>query len=593
MEGLGTSSETGSVRIARTGQLIDLELKLDGWASRNQHVRMGLDDGGLFAEDEEGLNGTWLKGGRISGRIPLGDGVVLVVGRTPVQVSLSGEMFDHRQAVSLPSSTAGVRELMDAATRGAQTAERPFVDAIDLLIGVLTDPDEELSAAMGDLDIRPQQAIEKAKQRWHGDLGWISEFLAGAWVKKPDAPLRPTPKVVRVIARALEHAAQTGDSEPTGLDVLAALAEEPRGLPAEALSAGGLRADALAEWIASHRRPRVVEPDRTTPPPEPEELTTRKAPEPAPSPPTEYGATDSPAPFRLESWSDFYKAKELHDRIRAVQASFHLADPDERRAAIMEVLRDAFEQVVPERRDGVLRQLNDLFPVPEGMADPEGTGEEVQRLEAENASLRARLNEVEGGRPSGPGVEEILRMVTDLEGDGRSLEGQPPGVQVLYTIYRFTRDVERFTSSVVQSFHTRGGDVTQYVIPPFQRNLRSLLGKSGRAVDEDVARQVNTYLSAVRQWLVASHIGYSNAASRYCEKILKQVDPRGIEQDAKLSRWREAMGLTDAELWKRFKEIYADIQLDLVDDHVQEQAGVLASEEYEKLRSNKPKGRPS
>ena len=197
------------------------------------------------------------------------------------------------------------------------------------------------------------------------------------------------------------------------------------------------------------------------------------------------------------------------------------------------------------------------------------------------------------GPPAAP-IEEALRLVLDAQADLSAVpDDQRAAVEVLRHVYRFARDVERLTSSVVQSFQSRGADMTRYVIPPFRKDLKDLVERPGQAVSDATARQVETYLVAVRHWLIGSIVGYSGAAARFCREFAGKVDPKAIERQAQLPKWLDAMGLSDAGLWKRFKEVFAELQVDLVEDQVLEQAAELAAKEVEKLKSDPERRRPS
>ena len=357
MEGLGLAAASGSIRIGR-GEQSDLPLGADPWVSR-RHVRIALEKGALVAEDEGGRNGTWRDGGRISGRVPLADGAVLLVGRTPVQAGLQAAPFDSRAAAR--GVTPGPLEpLLARTTRAAARDGRSFVDAFDLLRSVLSSGDAEVQRLLADLEITPQKATQATGARWPGGLSWIAEMTANVWEALPAGrEPAPTPKVARVLAVAAEYARRFGLGEPAEADVLAALAAEPRGPVARALANLGIEATGIDRRLTAFRRPATV---AASGPP----TIQPTGPRPTFAEVAAVPGTPVPTLFELESWDVFREAKEIADRVRAVQALYHLADPDERRAAIEEALKGAFGPMVPERRERVLRHLADLFPLPEG-----------------------------------------------------------------------------------------------------------------------------------------------------------------------------------------------------------------------------------
>jgi hypothetical protein len=297
--------------------------------------------------------------------------------------------------------------------------------------------------------------------------------------------------------------------------------------------------------------------------------------------------------FQLKNWEDFREAKELRDRIQAVQASYHLADPAQRVAAITEVIEQAVKGMVPEKRKRVLESLEELFPVLADAPQSLALRRELETLREENARLRDRLRALGEKKQSAPApsFEKLLLAITGgSDAPGGLPEDERAAAQILRTVLTFAQDLERLITSLVQSFQTGGAELTRYVIPPFRKNLADLLEQAGPAPDAQTAAQLESYLAAVRGWLIASIMGYSRASGEYCRQLLNRIDPRRMEKQTELPRWRDAMGLADSDLWKRFKEVYADLQVDLVDDQIQEKAAALAGEEFRKLKQQ-PTGR--
>jgi hypothetical protein len=578
MEGLCAAA--AAVRIGR-GEGADLPLAADPWVSR-RHVRIALEGNALVAEDEGGRNGTWQRGGRITGTVPLAAGEFLLVGRTPVQASVSPA--EDRSDPALAEIPPALDLLLARATKAAAKDARAIVDAFDLARVLLASGDAEVQALLAASGASPATIAQATATRWPGSLSWIAEMTAAAWEAPPAGTTpAPTAKVRRVLAQAIQNARRAGLPDPTDADALVALAAEPRGPAARAFADLGISADALASRLAALRGSAIA-----PTPPSPPTFQQPATPTPAAPPPVPDPHIAAPSLFEFESWDVFREAKEIADRIRAVQATYHLADPDARRSAIEEVLAGSFAEVVPERRDRVLRHLADLFPLPEGAPALPEADPEAERLREDVTRLRARLAASDRSAPPPPpaaAVEDIVRMVVDPQADLAGVpEDQRPALRMLRGIYRFARDVERLTASVVQSFHSRAADMTRFVIPPFRKDLKDLVEGKAQAVDDAAARQVETYLAAVRQWLVAAIVGYSQAASEFCREFAGKIDPRAIERQAQLPKWLEAMGLSDASLWKRFKEVFTELQVDLVDDQVLESAARLAAREVEKLK---------
>lgn len=585
MEGLGLAAAVDQMNIGR-GEQADLIFRLDPWVSR-RHVKVGLDGNGLFVQDDGGQNGTWLETGQIHGKVALPENSLLVVGRTPIIVYTADTAFDHRDSLSMGQVPSSFKSALTFATNKAKEEKRQFVDSVDLLIGLLTHADSSLTALIKKTNPDTNKLISALTGRWSKDAKWVPEMLFKTQTQSSAAEPSPSMLTSGLIARARLMAEQSGLPEAEGVDLLAAIHQAPYSFASVTLSKHGLAEEVIQDWLRKQRRAKQTDPGLTAVKSEAviDQTTT--------GPPLEQKALKTPAAgpslFKLEGWDVFREAKEIHDRIKAVLTVYHLASPDQRKEAIGQVLEEATANMVPEFRKKVISHLQDLYPISLAANVQTADEDEIANLRAENKRLKAILTEKDNGqnRAATYSVGDLLKWTLD---SNQAVEGLPAdqaaALDSLRAIYRFARDVERLTASVVQSFQSRGADLTRYVIPPFRKDLDEMLRQIARTAESGDHQQVESYLAAIRQWLVASLVGYNRSAARFCQELIGKIDPKAIEKTADVSRWRDVMGNSESDLWKKYKEIFYGLQPDLIEDQVQEQAGILANEEFDKLKSN-------
>lgn len=269
-------------------------------------------------------------------------------------------------------------------------------------------------------------------------------------------------------------------------------------------------------------------------------------------------------------------AREISDRISALQSEYHLADAWDRRAALKELMRGELSRVPPERRHLVAAHLRDMFPVAEGA--PQLT-EEIERLRAQLAELKQQVGtRADSGRLTS-GLQEAL--LAREAGEEQEAEPGTPVIRAVRELLQFAVEAEKLTKAFLEALLAQGGSqVTRFDLPYWGKDIERLMTEIAVDEAEESPIELARYLADLSCWLMACVVGYQQAAPQWCVDFLDKMSPRAIEQQANLPPWKRVAGLASSELWDLYTTMLRDLHPDLVRDEVRDKAGEIAKQQY-------------
>lgn len=536
-------------------------------SSRHAAVSWDAASGTWVIEDLRSTNGTWIEGARITTPQPLASGTDLILGYAVVRFSAGavGDVFNpdpdslHQEAARLTSRLGPAAALgFGAAVMLATQERRSYVTDRQMLIG-LASLNPGLVGSVAGSGLTPAFISETLRRNevWSGPRAWIARHLRAVAMDESVVFLNEmllTPRLVRLLQLA-DQEAGTAPIEP--LHILRAVLADGNNRPCELLRReGSVPADILATTQAP-------------PPP--------RAPEPAPAP-----SVEESMHMRVAlSSGDLAMDARTHEMARTIEglaALYHLAEPEERRKAVRQVLMEEVGRLTPANRQRFLDQLRTFFPV------LPGTKADV----AELAALRRRVAELEGAPrvtpPETPGPSAPAswsRLLGEVKGGP-----EEPGLAATRVVAEFALSAERFIAATAHNLTTRGNVTEAVAIPGFRTSLRKLLppaleGKTG-ALEE-----LRTYLGAVERWLVATTAAYHESPAMWFSGFWSRVSPAAIEASVSEASRKKVFRIEAVELWNHYKELARAITSELVADEVLLVTGKRAFEQFERLNERK------
>jgi hypothetical protein len=268
------------------------------------------------------------------------------------------------------------------------------------------------------------------------------------------------------------------------------------------------------------------------------------------------------------------RAQETARRLYGLAALYHLASAEDRYLALKQLLVEEISQLPAESRQGMLAQLERLFPLTAGAAEAGPPRERTDRQ-------RQGAPEREPAPAAAPARIPWEAILSGSEGDRLAAVSSDdrPAVEFLADILSFANALERFITSVVQNLRSPGTGTETFQLPGhkisikrFARDLAA--GKSPRR------ETLQEYLSALDRWLVASIAAYHEAPELWFKEFWRKVSPAAIEA-------RPAEDGLKARLvpahWSHYKERVRAVSPDLVSDEILHIVRRQADEKFQQL----------
>lgn len=577
-DGLVHSDRTSSVTIGREAGTVTLPL--DPQVSR-QHcvIRHDPDDARwllLEPPDRPSANGTWIEGQRITEPQALVNGSVFVIGTTAVRCRLpaDGESFQPEPERLERDVRAFADHFDRIASRGLGAArmlalqeQSTFLTARHVFLGLVSAAPETSSVSHGKglISRRFLEDRVRADDYWTDSSRWIAQLVS---IGKAENSLffdqlTTTPRVYRAMSTATSRATEAGYDQTTTSDLLVGLFDDPDGRLREWFIADGGDVDQLVAALAR------------TPPPACE------AP-PAPKPASEHepegvaAASRPPRPRLVDP-----AVVDLAAATRTTAAKYRLASAQDRRTALKDRLTQAIAGLAAERRQLVLEQLRDCFPIAPSVrleALPATERQEVEELRRRVAELEGAVSAADTPPPvprSNIPWSEVLSPGSEISGVV-SVSEDARAVELLQQLVTFSVAIERFVISIVAGLTQQTSSISGIAtLPGFDTTIRRTmnLSFSGQPLPEGF----KSYLEALETWLVTTIAAYHAAPEEWFTRYWKKTAPSRIEAKvpAKIAR--------EAKCWSHYKNIVRRISPDLVGDEIQARVREIAQEKFVEL----------
>jgi len=557
------------VELARLGRNLDnsVSLHADLYVSGFHLLcRRGAGPRVWILEDQGSSNGTFIEGGQLNAPHPVQLGSTFVVGHLSV-VRCRARQGEATRAISPESLYKGKTQLYEnfspdlqqafgAAAMLASQERRGFVNDRHLFLGLAMNQ-ADLPLFLHGKGPIPHEFLDHVLRRpedWNGIEPWVGEHLkARLFNNFFSADLPWSPRVVWSLQAAEAEAKRRGTTVIEPIDWCRAVLSDPGCRTFQVLERHGLEPGRLAEHLIGV----AVEPE-----------VRQRAPKGTQAfQPSLFEGT-RPRPLVVSSGSNDVdnKAQQLARRLDGLTAYYFLAEPEDRRQAMQNVLRQELRQLESAQRRPLLEQLQRLFPLDAG--SPQQV-QEVERLNNKIQQLEHRIGELEKQQgPSTSGVPWHLVVERKLpEGTLDTLSPvDRPRIEFLREVFGFSINVERFIIGLALGLTTTGGGVTgSLALPGHRMSIKAYLNDlgSGRQVK---SADLTSYLQDIELWLLAGISAYSEGPKVWFKDFWEKASPTVIERS--FSGWTRTVGLQHRELWQRYKDVTRHLNPDLVSQKI-------------------------
>ena len=577
MDGAIFSAAVGAVKIGR-GPDNDLSLFGDRSVS-NRHAALtwAEQDACWVIDDHKSTNGTWVSGARVTTptSIELGGGFLVGNALIRATVEETTALFLPRAEDLLTECATFAKRFTPAAAQGYGAAlgvavqeGRAFLTDRHLLLGLaIANPDlGAIARGKGPMGARLLRAVARGDEAWTGAEEWIDRRLRTVGRDEEillGSDLAITPRVLHVLRRAAEIVGDRGDELITSADLFRVM------IAGVSTRLVGVLARARVD-IDSILRDLDAAVDEETP------ATGSRVGTPVLAPVPTAGPLSSGDPAVDD------RASEAARELTNVASLYHLAAPQDRRAALRSALTQAVAQVPNDSRDGFFAQLRLLFPVLAGTTiDFEGLAGRSAPAGADKAQVA-----VAEPAPTTAPAAAPWRLVASAEDDPQlaSLaKADRAAVQLLREVLRFATAADRFIVGMVNNLTMQGRVTDVFVLPGFRTSILSFsdhLAKGKPLAPEELAE----YLAAVEAWLVATTAAYHEAPEMWFREFWKKASPAAIEASLQEGGRKKVFRIEAVELWEQYRSVAQSVSPELVADEILHLVRRRAEEQFARLR---------
>ena len=581
MDGVLFAGEDDQIRLGRN---LDnaLSLHADLYVSGFHLLcRRGANAQQWILEDQGSSNGTFVEGGQLGAPHPITLGSTFILGHSTVvrcrarqdesNRTVSPETLYRDKTGLYESFAPELKQAFGAAAMLACHERRGFVNDRHLFLG--------LAMNQADLPLfkRRQGAhspqVPRPPSTPPGGLEngldeWVTTHLGARLFTNFFATELPwSPRVVWSILAAREEAERRGSTTIEPIDWFRAILGDATSRPFQVLAQGDLEPERLgqhlagvaAEPLGSQASPRTTQP---------------------------FTAVDGTGPGQLPivvssgNHEIDDQAQRLARRLDGLTAYYFLAEPEDRRQAMQELLRQELRQLEPTKHKPLLEQLQRLFPLDVGAPDKV---QEVERLINKIRQLEHRIAELEkhtGTTSSGVPWHMVVEQNQSPDLDSLSPVDRPR-IEFLREVFGFSISLERFIVGLAQGLTATGGNVTgSLALPGHRMSIKGYLNDmtSGRQVRQD---HLKSYLQDMELWLLAGIAAYSESPKVWFQEFWEKASPTVIERS--FSGWTRTVGLQHRELWQRYKDVTRNLNSDLVSQKIFHETKRIAQERRQQL----------
>lgn len=529
-------------------------------------------------EDQGSSNGTFVEGGQLQAPHPVKLGSTFILGhlsvvrsrtrQDEVSRSISPESLYKGKNELYKKFSPDLHEAFGAAAMLACQERRGFVNDRHLFLGLAMNQADLTLFQRGKGPV-PHEFLDHILRRpeeWNDIEPWVAKHLGARLFNNFfSAELPWAPRVVWSLRAAEEEAQRRGDTFIEPIDWFRAVLSDPTCRTYQVLERHGLGPDQLSKNLAGV----------------PLESGVRRRPAGTQNFSTAMGESTAPQPLMISSGNNELdnRAQQLARRLDGLTAYYFLAEPEDRRQALKDVLTQELRQLDPSQGRPLLEQLQRLFPLAPGAPEQ---AFEVERLNNRIRQLEHRISELEEKQgPTASGVPWHLvveRKMPDL--DALSPVDRPR-IEFLREVFAFSMNLERFIVGLAQGMTTTGGGVTgSLALPGHRMSIKAYLNDmdSGRQVKSTALR---SYLQDMELWLLAGIAGYSEGPKVWFKEFWDQASPTVIERS--YSGWIRNVGLQHRELWQRYKDVTRHLNPDLVAQKIFHETKRITLEQKQQL----------
>lgn len=577
MDGAVFSAAVDAVKIGR-GPDNDLSLFGDRSVS-NRHAALtwAAQDATWVIEDRKSTNGTWVDGARLAAPAPIELGGEFLVGNAVIRATVEENAISFLpQGEDLLTECATLtRRFMPAAAQGYGAAlgvavqeRRAFLTDRHLLLGLAIANSDlgVIARGKGPISARLLGGVARGDQTWTGVVEWIDRHLRTVGRDEEvllGSDLAITPRVLRVLQRAAENAGDRGDELITAADLFRAMVSGVSTRLVDMLSREGINTDTILRDLdvaAGEEMAAVV--------------SQAVAPVGAPLPTVGQLTSGDPA---VDD-----RASETARELTSIASLYHLAAPEDRRAALRSALTQAVAQVPGDSRDGFFAHLRLLFPV---LA---GTSIDLGELASRPAPAGDEKAQAPAAEPTPTMVPAAApwRLVASAEDDPQLAtlaRDDRAAVQLLREVLRFATAADRFIVGMVNNLTMQGRVTDVFVLPGFRTSILSFsdhLAKGKPLAPEELAE----YLAAVEAWLVATTAAYHEAPEMWFREFWKKASPAAIEAGLQEGGRKKVFRIEAVELWEQYRSVVQSVSPELVADEILHLVRRRAQEQFARLR---------
>ena len=531
-------------------------------------------------EDQGSSNGTFIEGGRLSAPHPVPLGSTFILGHLSVircrarkgeeTRSISPESLYRGRLQLYEKFSADLMQSFGSAAMLACQERRGFVNDRHLFLGLaMNQADLPLfDRGKGPIPHEFLDHVLRQPEDWNEVDDWVVRHLkARLFNNFFSADLPWSPRVVWSLEAAEAEASQRGADLIEPIDWFRAVLGDSESRTYQVLERHGLEPSRLGKDLVGVS---VDGPSRQRAP------KGTQAFQPATS--------ENTAPRELVVSSGNRevdsKAQTLARRLDGLTAYYFLAEPEDRRQAMQDVLNQELRQLDPSQRRPLLEQLQRLFPLdagsPHQVQEVERLNNKIQQLEHRIAELEEKQGPSAAGLPWHLVVEQ--KPTTSL--DALSPVDRPR-IDFLREVFAFGLNVERFILGLAQGLTSTGAATTgSLMLPGHRMSIKAYLNdmSSGRQVRQ---LDLEHYLQDMELWLLAGIAAYSEAPKVWFKDFWEKASPTVIERS--FSGWTRTVGLQHRELWQRYKDVTRHLNPDLVSQKIFHETKRIALERRQQL----------
>ncbi|MFC1890311.1 FHA domain-containing protein [Thermodesulfobacteriota bacterium] len=562
MDGLCYEGGSQKISIARHGA--NITLSRDSGVSRN-HSQLRFEEECWWLLDVGSRNGTFHHNADIrdrksgEGRIEIHTGAIFVVGCTALEFISHQKATDSGQpqeeSLSIKEILGRLSAQTDTVVKEAQKKTRDLgwntVGGEHLFDALCSIGDPLIEKEINGLGLKTGTLLKElwGMDYWGQEYAWVAERMKrGEFIRQSGY----SPRALRVLNDACKLAADSGQGPVEPAHLFKAIVEDRKGPVGRLLLNYTERADQAEEkkdipQHSSHRTPSVAG---------------IQVPEPAPR-----------AEIDHTAW---IIARELSDRIMAVQIEFHLAEAKERREALSKVIRSFIDEVAPERRKLVLCYLMAMFPTNEAI---QYESDEIEQLRDEIHKLKASQKEKHTTRlhktanMEMPSIEKLRKLVED----GKATPAQLTVQHLCEFVAQVENIIIGFLKPIDQSY--------KKYLPKRSVDFEAILSKLEEKDEIETIESLAGYLDELKLWFTAILSAYKKAGSGWCEDFWDKINPRALERKVQRSGGFKAIPyLREATLWKEYETLVRDVTRDLVMDMINDAARKNIPHEFSFLK---------